>query len=142
MPTALDNRGERMKLEHDAGLFSRAGAALKYRYAAFMGAVGTLFDSYNLELLLSEGKSLGWGKAIKHFLIRSGFSFLINGRVSITITERIEESWKRSPTFGTNLSQNIHNAGIGCIFGGLFTVVMQAVLYVYHHIKEKNLEKN
>ena len=103
--------------------------------------MGTLFDPYSLELLFDESKSLGWGTAIIHFLIRSGFSFIVNGGVSIIITELIEEYWKRSPTFGTNLSQNIHNAGIGCIFGALFTVVMQAILYVYHHLKEKKLEE-
>ena len=149
MPIAFHHRGEQMKLEHDAtilkvhdaGLFYRTGAAFKYRYAAFSAAVGTLFDPYSLELLFDEGKSLGWGTAIEHFLGRSGFSFLINGGVSIIITELIEEYWKRFPTYGTNLSQSIHNAGIGCIFGALFTVVMQAVLYVYHHLKEKEMEE-
>ncbi|CAF3493288.1 unnamed protein product [Rotaria sp. Silwood2] len=149
MPAVFRRCDEQMKLEHDAtilkahnaGLFCRAGAAIKYRYAAFSAAVGTLFDPYNLELLFDEGKSLGWGTAIMHFLVRSGFSFLVNGGVSIIITELIEEYYKRYPTIGTNLSQNISNAGIGCIFGALFTVVTQAVLYVYHHLKEKKLEK-
>ena len=149
MPTAFHNRGEQMKLEHDvtilkvhdAGLFCRAEAALKYRYAAFTAAVGTLFDPYNLELLFDEGKSVGWGTAITHFLVRSSCSFLVNGGVSIIITELIEEYWKKFPTMGTNLSQNIHNAGIGCIFGALFTTVMQTVLYVYHNFEETKLEK-
>ncbi|UJR24271.1 hypothetical protein I4U23_027238 [Adineta vaga] len=148
----FNNYRQKVALEHNAkykavepSIIKRTQGLLKRQYADKIAGAVSFFTPENFENFYRDVNEFGMMYALRTFFRNFGFNFItteLYSFISTIIIEYWEQNRHKYPTFSPeNISTNVSNAAAGCILSVLYSVIVNACMYLFHHWRKVSLQK-